>query len=247
MSFASIERKKSWLATPLNLKSEPSMGSFIADYHETEEAFPLVYDLGRISLEWNMVEHFFTMTIREMLGHYPSNTAGQLRNLSKADVVRRLAREKIEDGDVRSAINFACGAFSVLRANRNALLNTHSIFRGENGGKPQWRRTTGQGQVSHASVAADIVDLEQVISDICDLGKFVIALVPFLHERRKKSWPGGIRPALPEKFPMPALLTQTFEPVNDSVGTRTRSKKKEGKSARKAQTKSRKTLSRKGE
>jgi hypothetical protein len=223
------------------------MGSFIADYHETEEAFPLVYDLGRVSLEWNMVEHFFTMTIRELLGHYPNNTAGQIKNLSKADVVRRLAREKIEDGDVRSAINFACGAFSILRANRNALLNSHSIFRGEKGEKPQWRRTTGQGPAGHASVEADLVDLEQVISDICDLGKFVIALVPFLHKRRQKNWPGGIRPTLPEKFPMPILLSQTSVALNDRVRARTHSPKKGVKSVRKARAKGGKTQSRKVE
>ena len=47
------------------------MGSFIADYHETDEVFPLVYDLGRISLEWNMVEQFFTTMIWKLLGDYP--------------------------------------------------------------------------------------------------------------------------------------------------------------------------------
>ena len=196
----------------------------------------MVYDLGRISLEWNMVEHFFTMTIQELLGHHPDNAAGQIKNLSKADVVRRLAREKIEDRDVRSAINFACGVFNILRANRNALLNSHSIFRGEGGEKPQWRRATGQESASHASVEADLADLEQVISDICNLGKFVIALVPFLNRRREKGWPGGVRPALPEQFQMPALLTQTTQPRNDRVGMRARSTKKRTTTTRKTQT-----------
>jgi hypothetical protein len=208
-----------------------SMGSFVADYHETEEAFPLVYDLGRISLEWNMVEHFFTMTIRELLGHYPVNTAGQIKNISKADVVRRLAREKVSDKDVLSAIEFSCSAFSVLRANRNALLDSHSIFGGEDGEKPQWRRATGP--IGHASVKADLVDLEQVISDICDLGKFVIALVPFLHKRRQKGWQGGVRPKLPDKFPMPVLLVQTSEAPDDGADSQTRSTKKGARSTRK--------------
>jgi hypothetical protein len=209
------------------------MNSFIPDYHETEEAFPLVYDLGRVSLEWNMVDHFFTMTIRELLGHYPTNTAGQINNISKADVVRRLAREKIKDKDVLSAIEFACGAFSVLLANRNALLNSHTIFRGEKGEKPQWRRTTGKGAIGHASVDADLADLEQVISGICDLGKFVVALVPFLHKRRQKGWREGIRPSIPDVFPMPALLTQTPEPI-DEIDTQRRSTKERTRSTRKA-------------
>jgi hypothetical protein len=209
------------------------MSSFVADYHETEEAFPLVFDLGRVSLEWNMVEHFFTMTIRELLGHYPTNVAGRIKNVSKADVVRRLAREKVKDKDVLSAIEFSCGAFSILRANRNALLNSHSIFGGDNGGKPQWRRATGEGPTGHASVEADLVDLEQVITNICDLGKFVVALVPFLHKRRQKGWQGEVRPKLPDMFPMPALLVQISEAPGDGADTRTRPTRRRAGSTRK--------------
>jgi hypothetical protein len=215
----------------VNSQIETSMDSFIADYHETEEAFPLVYDLGRISLEWNMVDHFFTMTIQELLGHYPINTAGQINNISKADVVRRLARKKIKDKDALNAIEFACGAFSILRVNRNALLNSHSVFRGEKGEKPRWRRTTGNGPIGYASVEAALADLEQVISDICDLGKFVVALVPFLHRRRQKGWQGAVRPNLPNKFPMPTLLAQTSGSLDDKANTRARSTKRGAKSA----------------
>jgi len=69
------------------------VGSFIADYHETEEALPLVYNLGRVSLEWNMVEHFFTAMIWELLGDYRAGMAitSGMGNTSKADVVLRLA------------------------------------------------------------------------------------------------------------------------------------------------------------
>jgi hypothetical protein len=164
---------------------------------------------------------------------YPINTAGQIKNISKADVVRRLAREKVKDKDILSAIEFSCSAFSILRANRNALLNSHSIFGGEDGEKPQWRRATGEGPIGHASVEADLVDLERVISDICYLGKFVIALVPFLHRRRQKGWQGGVRPKLPDKFPMPALLVQTSEAPDDDADTQTRSTKKGARSTRK--------------
>jgi hypothetical protein len=72
------------------------MGSFIADYHETEEAFLLVYNLGRISLEWNMVEQFFTAMIWELLGDYSAGMAitSGMGNQSKADVVLRLSQER---------------------------------------------------------------------------------------------------------------------------------------------------------
>lgn len=190
------------------------MSGFIADYHETEEAFQLVYNLGRVALEWSMVEQFFTAMIWELLGDYPSGMAltGGMGNVSKADVVLRPSRERIRGQDVLEAIEFACKAFNILRENRNKLIHSHSIFRAEDGGKPHWRRATGKGPTGHISVEADLADLEKVIADICDLGKFTVALVPFLHRRRRRRWPDKTRPELPTKFPMRALLVQVVEP-----------------------------------
>lgn len=70
--------------------------TFIADYHETEDAFPLVYDLGRLPLEWNMVEQLFTALIWEYLGDHGIGMAvtGGLGNKSKADVLLGLARQR---------------------------------------------------------------------------------------------------------------------------------------------------------
>jgi hypothetical protein len=203
------------------------MNGFIADYHETEEAFPLVYDLGRIALEWSMVEQFFTAIIWELLGDYPSGMAvtGGMGNVSKADVALRLSRERIPGEDVLGAIEFACKAFNILRENRNKLIHSHSIFRGENGRKPHWRRATGKGPIGHASVEADLADLERVIAEICNLGKFTTALVPFLHRRRRKHWPDKKRPKLPAKFPMPTLLVQVQE-LPPSKIRKTRASKK---------------------
>jgi len=186
------------------------MASFIADYHETEEAFPLVYDLGRVSLEWNMIEQFFTATIWELLGDYRTGMAvtSGMGNTSKADVVLRLTRERVHDADVLQAIEFACKAFNVLRENRNILIHSHSIFRSEKGAKPHWRRATGKGPEGHLSAEADLADLEKIIADICSLGLFIVALTPFLHRRRKQHWPGKTRPELPAQFPMPSLLKQ---------------------------------------
>jgi hypothetical protein len=184
--------------------------SFIADYHETEEAFPLVYNLGRVSLEWNMVEQFFTAMVWELLGDYRSGMAvtGGMGNTSKADVVLRLSRERVRELDTLDAIEFACKAFNILRENRNILIHSHSIFRSENGGKPHWRRATGKGPAGHITAEADFADLEKLIADICTLGLFVTGLIPFLHRKRRKHWPNKVRPSLPSKFPMPGLLRQ---------------------------------------
>jgi hypothetical protein len=207
------------------------MNTFVADYHETEEAFPLVYDLGRISLEWNMVEQFFTAMIWELLGDYPTGMAitSGMGNTSKADVVLRLSRERIRDDDTLEAIEFACKAFNVLRENRNMLVHSHSIFRGEDGKKPHWRRATGKGPAGHISVEADLADLERLISEICALGFFTTGLVPFLHRRRRKHWPNNKKPSLPIRFPLPALLVRPLETddrgLRKAKSTRRRSKK----------------------
>jgi hypothetical protein len=192
------------------------MDSFAADYHETEEGSILVYELGRISLEWNMVEQFFSAAIWEMLGDYPAGmaiTAG-MGNLSKADVVLRLSKERLKDKDTLEAIEFACKALNVLRDNRNVLMHSHSIFPGENGSKPQWVRASGKDPTGHKATEADLKDLEELISQICGLGKFVVELVPFLHRKRRKNWPEGQQPSLPAAFPLPKLLKR----ITDRAG-----------------------------
>jgi hypothetical protein len=67
--------------------------AFYADYHETDEAVPLMYQLARVSLEWNMVEHFFAALIWEMLGDFRTGKAvtGGMGSQSRADVVLGIA------------------------------------------------------------------------------------------------------------------------------------------------------------
>ena len=186
-----------------------------ADYHETEEAFPLVYDLGRVAIEWNMVEHFFTAMIWELLGDFPTGmavTAG-MGNQSKADVILKLARERIRNPDVLDRIEFACKTFNTLRENRNMLVHSHSIFQPEEpGAKPSWARAVSRGgPTAHAWTEADLGDLELLIAQICNLGLFVTALTAFLHPRtRRRLRKLGVRhPTLPDKFPPPRILTQS--------------------------------------
>jgi hypothetical protein len=166
-----------------------------------------------------MVEQFFTSMIWELLGDYSTGMAvtSGMGNQSKADVVLRLSRERIRDSDTLEAIQFACKVFNILRENRNMLIHSHSVFRDENGEKPHWRRATGRGPVGHISAEADFTDLERLIAEICTLGVFTTALVPFLHPRRRKHWPNKKRPQLPEKFPLPALLGQPSEPLPSKV------------------------------
>lgn len=181
--------------------------AFHADYHETDEAVPLMYQLARVSLEWNMVEHFFAALIWEMLGDFRTGKAvtGGMGTQSRADVVLGIARQKLKDPEAIDRIEFACKAFNILRENRNSLIHTHSISPPENGGKPLWRRT-GKGQGSYVAVEADVDDLGEIISQICDLGKFVVSLVTHLHPRHRRRLKK--LPPLPDKFPLPNILPQ---------------------------------------
>lgn len=103
--------------------------AFYADYHETDEAVPLMYQLARVSVEWNMVEHFFAALIWEMLGDFRTGKAvtGGMGSQSRADVVLGIARQKLKDPEALDRIEFACKAFNILRENRNSLIHTHSI------------------------------------------------------------------------------------------------------------------------
>ena len=72
----------------------------MADFHETESGAFYAYSLGRISLDWNMVEHYFTALIWEFLGDYDTGmavTLGLGGNKSKADVLVALARQRSSD------------------------------------------------------------------------------------------------------------------------------------------------------
>jgi hypothetical protein len=112
--------------------------AYFVGYHETDEAAVLVYNLGRLSLEWNMVEHFFSTLIWELLGDYPTGmtVTGGMGNQSRADVILGLARQRIKNPDALDRIEFACKTFNTLRENRNILIHSHSIYPPENGGKP---------------------------------------------------------------------------------------------------------------
>ena len=189
---------------------------FVADYHETHEAFPLVYNLGRFSLEWNMVEQFFTALIWEFLGDHGVGmavTAGLGGNQSKADVVLGLVRQRKDNPDLIDRVEFACRAFNILRENRNMLIHSHSIFPTENG-KPHWRRATGRGPVGHLSVEANFEDLERLIAETASLGLFVVKLIPVIRPRTADL---ELR-ALPDKFPLPRKLSQPApeDPTDDS-------------------------------
>jgi hypothetical protein len=56
------------------------------------------------------------------------------------------------------------------------------------------------GSKGHTGVLADLADLENLIAVICQLGLFVVDLVPHVRPRDKR------KSSLPEKFALPERL-----------------------------------------
>ena len=158
---------------------------FEPDYHETEEAWPIVYNLGRLCLEWNMVEQFFTALIWHLLGDYDVGMAitGGLGNQSRADIVLNLARQQPNSEKLVREVEHACKAFNILRENRNILVHSHSIFP-KDGATVHWRRATGRGPIGHLTTAASFSDLEEQIAAIVTLGLFTTDLVGMINAQR---------------------------------------------------------------
>lgn len=178
---------------------------FNPDFHETEEAAWLVYNLGRLSFEWNMVEQFFTALIWRFLGNDQLGMAvtGGLGNQSRADILLALAKQHKGSQELLESTEFSCKAFNIIRENRNFLIHSHSLVPSE-AGKPEWRRATDRGPKGHLSTLADQHDLELLIAQTCQLGLFAVDLMPCVKPFRR----GMETPRLPAKFPPPSKLTQ---------------------------------------
>ncbi|MFG1298949.1 hypothetical protein V5F49_04045 [Xanthobacter sp. V3C-3] len=187
------------------------------DYHETEEAFGIVYNLGRFSLEWNMIEHFFSCLIWQYIGDMEIGSAitSGMGNVSKADVLLALARQRPDNDELIERIEFACRAFNSLRESRNILIHSHSIYPNI-GDKPHWRRSTGKGREKHSSVEADMADLEQLVADTCSLGLFIVALMPAIKPFSDDVPAHG----LPEIFPMPHKLKAVAADKAEETGAK---------------------------
>lgn len=178
---------------------------FIADYHEKKEAWPIVFNLGRIALEWSMLEQFFTGLIWQMLGDQKVGMAvtGGLGNQSKADILRGLAREQPNSDAIIEDIDFACKAFNILRESRNLLIHSHSIFPTREG-SISWVRATEKGPHGHLATLASPAELEDLIEAIVHLGIFSCDLLGSVNAARDG------RPTVPppQRFPMPKKLQQ---------------------------------------
>jgi hypothetical protein len=178
---------------------------FVPDWHEREEAWPIVYNLGRLSLEWNMVEQFFTALIWQLLGDHRIGMAvtGGLGNQSRADIVLNLAREQPDSEILVKEIEFACKAFNIIRENRNILIHSHTILPREDG-SVSWRRATGKGPTGHLTAIASFQDLEDIIESTVLLGLYTCDLIGLIHAAREGREPKRHM----DRLPMPKRLKQ---------------------------------------
>ena len=174
---------------------------FQPDWHETEEALPLVYLLGKVSLEWNMAEQFQTSLMWSLLGSNAVGMAvtGNLGNRPKQAIIAELLDERPDGLKLRSLVKQTGRNFSALQEARNLLVHSHSIFRGS--GKPEWRKATGKGPHGHISVLADEDDLLLIVEQIVELAQAYVGLICYLQATRN-----GEDYELPNKLSEPIRL-----------------------------------------
>ena len=180
---------------------------FQPDWHETEEAVPLVYLLGKVSLEWNMAEQFQTSLMWSLLGSNSVGMAitGNLGNRPKQAIIAELMDQRTDAAKLRSFVKQTGRNFSALQETRNLLVHSHSIFRGSE--KPEWRKATGKGPHGHISVLADQDDLRLIIDQIAELAQTYVGLLCYLQAAKN-----GKDYDLPKKLSEPHRL-KPFEAI----------------------------------
>ena len=174
---------------------------FYPDWHESEEAVPLVYLLGKISLEWNMAEQFQTGFMWSLFGDFATGMAvsANLGNRPKQAIIAELVEQRSDASKLLPFLKQTSRNFSALQENRNLLVHSHTIFR--QAGKPEWRKATGKGPNGHISVLADADDLETIVSQIVELAQAFVHMVCFL-----KASENGKSYRLPSKLAEPLRL-----------------------------------------
>lgn len=184
---------------------DESEDNWTLDYHETDECVPVVYLLGRISIDWNFCEHFFSTLAWQYLGGVKKGltVTSNLGNQTRADLVLNLARKFEKDAEIIGKIEFAAKAFNRLREIRNTLMHYHAIIPHESG-KLEWRRTSSSSPTGHTGSLAGLNDINDVLNYIAKLSLFLTAIV--VHKIAIEN--GHAPMPLPEIFPLPNKLSQ---------------------------------------
>jgi hypothetical protein len=176
------------------------------DFSESEEATPIVYMLGLISIDWNMTEQFMTTLIWNYVGGFEvgRTVTNNLGNRSKAEMLLELSKKLEKRKEISTRNEFCAKAFNILRDNRNMLMHSHSVYQEEDG-NVIWRRQNPKAPLGSVGCVANIEDLVRIRDEICILGKFIVALYLRAGKKRGKR---AILPPLPEIFHLPARLKQ---------------------------------------
>jgi len=185
----------------------------LADYHETAEAMPAIYLLGRIAIEWNYCEHLIGTLSWHYVGGIERGLAviTNLGNKSRADLLLALARQFEKDKEVIARIEFAAGTFNKLREGRNVLVHSHSLQPNEDGSL-DWRRASTNPLNPHSSITTTVESMQQLLDTMAYLNRFCLELM-LRHVMRQKRKPKGLWPPLPDIFPLPDTLPRSHPPA----------------------------------
>lgn len=169
------------------------------DFYETDEAFPIVYLLGLISIDWNMIEQFMTTLIWNYVGGYEVGMAitNNLGNRSKSEMLLELARKKEKKKSILGHIERAVKVFAILKDNRNILMHSHTVLF-ENGSY-HWRRQNPRAPLGSVGTKTTFAELMSLRDTICLFGKYVTKV----HIHANPSLNADKTPRMGRLFPLP--------------------------------------------
>ncbi len=175
------------------------------DFHHSEEASQIVYQLGLIILDWNICEHFFSTLAWHYLGDTQRGVTvtTNLGNHTRADLLLKLAKQYEPSKEVIERIQFANRAFHRMLEIRNVLVHTHTL-EPHLSGKIEWRRPSSNAPLGSVGSLADHKDLTVIHTHIGRLATFIMDIVVY-HAARENGRP---LPPLPEPYPLLDKLVQ---------------------------------------
>lgn len=138
---------------------------FDPDWHHTDEAAQCIHAVGLFSIEWNMVEHQFTITLANFMGglFIGQSVATTIGNQTKAELLMKFFSIKPELASGVPIIENICKIYNRLRENRNILMHSHSIVPRANE-KIEFRRAHPKSPMGHVGSLTSIEEIYQNIA-----------------------------------------------------------------------------------
>ena len=185
------------------------------DYSDRDEFQPAMQALAHFILQWNLAELYFKNLLSSFGGELGSIYSVGLGNQSKIDALLEMAEALPIDNDFRELIRFACKAFGIVKSNRNALAHAHTVAKSPEEEKPHWIRQPKNPKSYSVYVYADADDVMNCFVHANALCALLMKLHMHSLYIHGQLHPDATPSSLPEKYPLPKLLTPHSLPRSD--------------------------------